>query len=122
MGNQVVNWQDGQIIVRPGLVEDEIAASIISRAVGATFPDGTSGLFNIFGLLCSQTVSSAGLSFHPEMVRDGGLDVKRSGYDAFVKLPKALRIKWQEAIETADDVKDYALGPDPLPANAPKNS
>lgn len=121
MTNQVVNWPDGQIVVRPGLVEDEIVASAIARAVGASYPDGTSGLFNIFGYLCSQTVSSAGLSFHPESVRDS-INVSRLAYDEFLKLPKALRVKWQEAVEVADDVKDYALGPNPLASNAQKNS
>ena len=121
MTNQVVKWPDGQIIVRPGLVEDEIASSAIARDVASTFQVGTQGFFNVFGYLCSQTISSEGLPFAAEAVRDMHLADKRNAYNAFMKLPKALRQTWNEACETADKVSDYALGPVPLSGDAPKN-
>lgn len=123
MTNQIVTSKDGQITitVRPGLVEDQIAAANISRSIGGTFPDGTEGLFNMFGYMCSQSIASEGLPFQAELVRSMPLADKRAAYDAFMKLPKALYTTWNKACEAADLVADYALGPEPLTKDAPKN-
>lgn len=110
---QIVKWADGQIVVRSGLVEDEIIADRIERQTAlmyAATPD-VRGHWNQFGKLCSQTESSAGLTFHPEQVRNLDPQSQRIAYEEFVKIPKAVRNQWQAAIALVDDVKDVVLSP-----------
>lgn len=122
--NQVVKWDGGQkeIVVRPGLVEDEIVASAITQQLVSAYPDGSYGFWQPFASLCSQTVSSKGLEFQPELVRNMDPAQRKMAYEAFLKLPKQVRAKWKTAVDDADAAVDVDLGPDPLPESASKKA
>ncbi len=120
--NQIVKWNGGQIIVRPGLVEDELAASIIKREVSNAYPDGTWGAWPQFADLCSQTVSSSGLDFQPELVRNMDPAQKRDAYERYLKLAKSIRDKWSEAFGVVNRAIDVDLGPESLPETATKKA
>lgn len=120
--NQIVKWSGGQITVRPGLVEDELVSGAIVREVSRAYPEDTWGMWQLFANLCSQTASSSGLSFQPELVRNFDPAQKREAYEQWLKLPKALKDNWKAAYDLANSASDYALGPEPLPETAPKKA
>lgn len=120
--NQIVKWNGGRdfIIVRPGLVEDELVAGSIAGEISNAYPEGTWNLWRNFADLCSQTLSSSGLSFQPELVRNMDPAQKRNAYEEFLKIPKSLRTSWLTAYNLVNAASDYVLGPEPLPDSAPK--
>jgi hypothetical protein len=104
--------------VRPGTVEDELTVGIIIDRVTSAYPADKVGLWLTFAELCSQTEASSGLPFQPERVRDMDAAAQKEAYEAFLKIPKAIKNRWLEALRAADAVVDVVVGPEPLPANA----
>lgn len=115
---QTVRWKTGHITVRPGTVQDALQAEVISLQLRNSFSEGEYGYWQPFGELCSQTVESDGLPFKPEKVRDGTAADQRAAYLEFLKLPNALKKKWQLAIAAAEEPIDIVLGPTPLAQDA----
>ena len=119
---QTVRWSAGYIKVRPGTVQDELTSDRILTSVTAAYPSDALGLWRTFADLCAQTVTSDGLGFKPENVVALAPVQQKEAYEAFLKLPKALKRRWLEALAAADGVQDIAVGPEPLAADADPNS
>lgn len=125
---QIVKWAQGKIVVRESTVADEIASGSIRRnlttyvrdVVMPDDPDANYGQWETFAVICAQTVSSVGLSFHPETVRGLRDSALYTAYLKYTETPVALRDKWFKACENANVVYDIELGPDPLPETAEK--
>lgn len=115
---QVVRWSNGSILMREGLVEDEIAAQRIERVVREARADEKEGFWALYGRLCSQTESSTGLNWKPELVRGMSEGDIRAGYELFLKTPRTIWERWVEALTAVEDIKDIVIGPAPLPENA----
>lgn len=119
---QAVRWSSGAIIVRSALVEDELAAQLIERAVRDAHPNEQSGFWLQFGRMCAQTESSEGLDWKPENVRAMPANEVRAAYEKFLKMPRALWDRWIEALSNTEEIKDIVIGPYPLPEYTDPNS
>jgi hypothetical protein len=119
---QVVRWSSGSIVVREGLVEDEIVAQKIERVVKESRAEEKEGFWALFGRLCSQCESSEGLTWKPEQVRGMKEADIRMAYDAFLTMPRPIWEKWTESLSVVEEIKDIVLGPVPLPGDADPNA
>ena len=129
--NQSVKWAQNKIItVREATVGDEIAQMSIRRNLTTYVtekivpedPEANYGQWPTFALLCSQTVSSTGLAFQPEIVRGLTGEALYRAYLKFLETPVTIRDKWGKACEAANVIYDIELGPDPLPDGAEKKA
>ena len=94
-----VTWPGGWLIVRSGAVTDELNAQIISAEIMNSYNNANlQGFWGHFGVLCSQTVASEGLPFKPESVSKLGVLDKQAAYEAYLRVPIAIRRKWTAAV------------------------
>lgn len=96
-----------EITVRgPATVQDDLNATIISRRLQENAATGEWGYWQIFGELCAQTESAAGLSFEPVGLEKADNAALSAAYAAFLKLPKRLKDRWQTAVNELNVFED----------------
>lgn len=118
MNKKKITFKGGHITVRESTGQDDITAQIIQNQTVATYPPDAQGVWGHFAMLCSQTVDSAGLPFKPEAVAGLGPIDKRAAYEAYLRVPTALRKKWTAAVtalNTDDTIEIEDITDDPNP-------
>lgn len=92
-----------EITVQTGTVRDDLHAKIISQRLRTGEKDGSWGLWDVFGELCSQSVEVVGLPFDPVNIHLADDATLKLAYDCFMSLPKKLKDKWIAQIAVVDD-------------------
>lgn len=113
-----VTFKGGHIIVRESTGQDELIAQLIATQLMTGYAPDAQGFWQHFGELCSQTVESEGLPFKPETVAAAGPLDKRAAYDAYLRVPTAIRRQWSKAAKALNEdgtvaIEDVAADPNP---------
>lgn len=113
MTNKRIKWADGEIIVRPTIVQDDIDAQVKIEAPLTAYAwsidPQASGQWKLFASLCGATIQSAGLSFKPELIMDAPLTVQNAAYNQFTQMPQGIRDNWKRAYDLVNVVKGVII-------------
>ena len=104
---RTVKYGDVELTVFRATVGSDMQANIIETRlieILVADPKHKWGVWGRFARLCSQTEQATGLPFDcpPQDMHNAEDASLKANYEAFLKLDKELRVKWQSAIDEED--------------------
>lgn len=103
---QKITYEKVELTVRRATVRDDLNRQVMKAKLEEGVPDGTFGFWGQFAELVSQTVKAKGLPFDPTALAQAAKSTLDTAYDQFLDLDKALKDRWLDAVQQANQPVD----------------